>query len=186
MDIDKIRKIIFISKTAINNTWVSILLSITLPVIIYLINTYNDAYSVTNWWWYIEYVFFIFILIGINETIKIWNIIDKESGKKAMIRKEKIKDFSNKIIKLSSIVTKKIFIMKVLKILVTVIVGILLILSITNPSMKDFEEYTGMKGIDRGIYIKRTSNYLIYSIYENDEGDTPMYYTGILLNFYKR
>ena len=71
-------------------------------------------------------------------------------------------------------------------IMVTLIstVSLLLLFIILNPGMKQFEEFTGMTE-ERRVYIRRTANYLIYSIYERRFYDNPVpkKYTGILMNF---
>lgn len=56
-----------------------------------------------------------------------------------------------------------------------IIIGILLILTIGNPSMKDFKEHEGSSEVNRKY------EFIIFSIY-NDYGDT---YIGVLFNFIK-
>lgn len=58
---------------------------------------------------------------------------------------------------------------------------VLLILILTNPTMKDFEEYKGTMDKKLVFYnLKRTANCLLFSTY--DDGFTRRY-IGILNNF---
>jgi len=56
-----------------------------------------------------------------------------------------------------------------------ILIGILLILTIGNPSMKDFKEYTGYNDATRKF------EFLIFSIYSDGDHD----YVGVLFNFIK-
>lgn len=59
---------------------------------------------------------------------------------------------------------------------------ILLLLIILNPSRKDFEEYLGRNTY---TYLKKSNNWLLFSIYEDDNQDVPDKYMGVLSNFIK-
>ena len=52
---------------------------------------------------------------------------------------------------------------------------------ITNPSMKQFEDFTGQKNTADRFYLRRSSNWLIFSIYKL--GDSTSYF-AIFNNFY--
>jgi hypothetical protein len=79
---------------------------------------------------------------------------------------------------------------KYLRIPVISLIIIVLILALTNPSMKSFKEFGG------GIFNKneqRVKNYLIFSVYQRDEfsgihtlSAEGVQYIGILLNFYRK
>lgn len=63
---------------------------------------------------------------------------------------------------------------------------IILLICLLNPSMNDFEEFTGMTGVERRVYIRRTSNFLMYSIYEDDSyRGNHTRYIGVLMNFFE-
>lgn len=55
-----------------------------------------------------------------------------------------------------------------------IIIGILLILTISNPSLKDFKEHEGSSDVTRKY------DFVIFSIYYDGEN-----YVGILFNFIK-
>lgn len=85
--------------------------------------------------------------------------------------------------------------MKALKISIIILVVILIIMAITNPSYSSFKEYSSeLTTTKRKSIIKRVKNYLIFSIYEkqvvsitgyNDYEYAPKErYLGILMNFY--
>lgn len=63
---------------------------------------------------------------------------------------------------------------------------ILFIFVLLNPNMKQFKEYTGEQ--EGGVYkkhFKRTSNYLIFSIYEYQINGYTNSYLGVLSNFFQ-
>jgi len=61
------------------------------------------------------------------------------------------------------------------------IVGILVILVATNPTMQDFKDYKGSKAIKRDFYnLSKKGDFFVFSIY--DDGFTRTYF-GILNNF---
>lgn len=94
---------------------------------------------------------------------------------------------------------------KVFKYLFFVVLGILLVLVVTNPSPKQFRDYIGdYSGRYYDITFKRTENFLIFSTYEfsyitndrywNEENTEKTNalnnlsgtYTGLFSNFYKK
>lgn len=68
---------------------------------------------------------------------------------------------------------------KAIKTLLIVLGAILLLLIITNPGIKRFKDFKGETSY-RGL--KRTSNWLILSFYEDSNGNT---YLGMVLNFFE-
>jgi hypothetical protein len=61
-----------------------------------------------------------------------------------------------------------------------IIILVILLMSILNPSYSDFKEYTGLTGKDTEHLHKRL-NFFIFSIYENDVDAKN--YLAILMNF---
>lgn len=72
---------------------------------------------------------------------------------------------------------------KGLKIFISVILIVLTIFLITNPSMKDFEEYLPPKKKD--ISFRRT-NYLIYSVFVRETKGITYEYLGVFKNFFPK
>lgn len=70
---------------------------------------------------------------------------------------------------------------KIIKITGIAILSILVLFIVLNPSMKQFQEFTGA----RKELLRRTNNYLVCSIYEQKiyNGDKPRVYEGVLSNF---
>ncbi|MEP6951497.1 MAG: hypothetical protein ABI863_19560 [Ginsengibacter sp.] len=60
------------------------------------------------------------------------------------------------------------------------IILIILLLSILNPSYSDFKEYTGLTGVN-SEHLHKKLNFFIFSIYENDANNKK--YLAILMNF---
>jgi hypothetical protein len=54
----------------------------------------------------------------------------------------------------------------------------IVILMISNPSLKEFKEYSPLQSYN----AKRTRNWIIFSIYENNNGKR---YFGIFKNFFE-
>ena len=75
---------------------------------------------------------------------------------------------------------------KVFKYIGLTLLGVILILSFTNPNLKLFKEFLGNNN-----NVSRESNYLIFSIYKETIPTTQhswgnhIYYLGVALNFYK-
>jgi hypothetical protein len=55
-----------------------------------------------------------------------------------------------------------------------------LVFIILNPDINRFKEYSGLVGRD-SHYIRRTSNFLIFSLYQDNQKDKK--YIGLLMNF---
>ncbi len=70
--------------------------------------------------------------------------------------------------------------MKKWKILLTVLIAVLVIFMLLNPSMKQYREYLGIEAAN----LKRTSNFLIFSTFESDNDGYTKKHLGILSNFY--
>lgn len=62
-------------------------------------------------------------------------------------------------------------------------VMIIFLLVFLNPSMENFQEFLGLSG-NHTRNLKRTSNYLIFSIYQGNDYYQSKY-VGIVKNFYK-
>lgn len=62
-----------------------------------------------------------------------------------------------------------------------VLAGLLLILIITNPGIKQFKDFKGVKSYE---YLHRERNWIIFSIYY-DEADEQRY-VGIFMNFFEK
>ena len=62
-------------------------------------------------------------------------------------------------------------------------VGLLLLLAMLNPSMKDFKEYRGIHGekIAWNKAISKPSNWVVCSVYKDSEGE----FLGVVKNFWK-
>jgi len=71
---------------------------------------------------------------------------------------------------------------KTIKVLLFTILSCILIFVTTNPSVRRFKEYVGTPIPPTRYEIKRTSNYILYSVYECN-GDR---YIGYLMNFHKK
>ena len=59
-----------------------------------------------------------------------------------------------------------------------VLIGVLILLIITNPSIKAFKEYLGVQSFNG---LRRSVNFFIVSIYKSDEGE----YIAVIGNFSK-
>src|ERR1019366_4297615 len=61
-----------------------------------------------------------------------------------------------------------------------IIILVVLVMTIINPSYSDFKEYTGLTGKD-SEHLHKKYNFLIFSIYENDKDKKK--YLAFLMNF---
>jgi len=88
---------------------------------------------------------------------------------------------------------KRIQIKKMQKWGIRIGVALLVVLAITNPSMKQFKEYTGANNNERGIVYKRISNWIVYSYYEKSSWEdfnqqhniAKTEYVAVFNNFYR-
>jgi hypothetical protein len=78
--------------------------------------------------------------------------------------------------------------MKYLKILGWSLIVAIAVLSLTNPSMKQFEDFVGGKNGEnmnnysgKHYHLRRTSNWLIFSVYQKNKES----YLAIFNNFYE-
>jgi len=60
---------------------------------------------------------------------------------------------------------------------------IILVFILLNPNMKQFQEFLGDYNKEE---LKKVNDFMIFSTYEDDSKDEPVYYTGIFMNFVKR
>lgn len=90
------------------------------------------------------------------------------------------------------VVEKRIQIKKMQKWGIRIGIALIIVLAITNPSMKQFKEYTGANNNERGIVYKRISNWIVFSYYEKSSWEdfnqqhniTKTEYFAIFNNFY--
>ena len=67
-----------------------------------------------------------------------------------------------------------------------IVVSIIVILILTNPTLKDYKEYLPTEiGISSKYYtVGRKTNYLIFSIYRSERRGKIKHHIGICKNFY--
>ena len=75
---------------------------------------------------------------------------------------------------------------KLTKTILWVLAAIIVVLALTNPNPKSFREYLG---VSNSSHVKRTGNWLIFSIYTIPNTSYKYYgdekYLGIFLNFFR-
>jgi hypothetical protein len=64
-----------------------------------------------------------------------------------------------------------------------IVIAVIIVLALTNPSMKQFDEFTG---VTDKWELKRVYDWVIFSVYEDDSQGEPVRYTAIFMNFFKR
>jgi hypothetical protein len=80
---------------------------------------------------------------------------------------------------------------KIIRWALIILVGIILMLVLLNPSIIEFRNYAHRPGDPKGTVYRRTSNYLIFSIFseewidENEQAGSARY-LGIAGNFFVR
>lgn len=81
----------------------------------------------------------------------------------------------------------KYFFIKWRKQFIYSIAAVLILLIVTNPSLKAFKEYYGMPSrLSGDISYSKNRNYFIFSKFSIDESNEPTrMYLGILGNFFK-
>ncbi len=69
---------------------------------------------------------------------------------------------------------------------ISIVIAVLLLLIITNPSIDEFRSYQHVAPTNYRTYMGRDINFLIFSIYSGDlDGNRENKYLGILGNFFK-
>lgn len=75
---------------------------------------------------------------------------------------------------------------KISKAILSILIAIIVVLVLTNPAPKAFREYLG---VNSSAKVRRTSNWLIFSIYTTSNTSYKYYsdekYFGIFSNFFR-